>query len=126
MPNASSYRLSNRQQRGVVTVELDHHGVAQRAVWNAIAEDDPSRPRRPLPPPCPCHVNRLVGGESGAVARSQDGHRALRGVIAEDPVATTGRILDVAQGEKQSGADEDPQRVEQPETPPHARYDNGP
>lgn len=95
-------------------------------VRTAVTENDPSRVRSPLPSPGPGDVDRFVGRKAGPIAAAQDGHRADRGVVAEDPVVPAGRILAVAQGEEESGTDENPQWVEQPEPPPHAGYDTAP
>ncbi len=92
---------------------------------NPVAEDDPPRPPSPLSPPGVRHVDRFVDGETNAIAAPQDCHRADRGVVAENAIVPAGGIVAVAQSEKKSGAEHDPQRVEQPQSPAHAGYDSG-
>lgn len=68
------------------------------------------------------NVYRLIGPVARAIDVSKHGDRADGGIVAQDSVVPPGRIFAVAQREKQAGADDDPQQVEQPEAPAHARY----
>jgi acyl carrier protein len=57
---------------------------------------------------------------------SQHDNRATGGVITEDAVVTTGRVLAAAEGEEERGADDHPRGVEQPIAAPHGSYHSGP
>ena len=119
---ASSYRLSNRQKRSISGVELDDDRVAQRGMRQAIAKHHPPRTPPTLPPPGVRDVHRFVARVSRAIGLPQNGNGAHGSVVAENPIMAAGGIFPVAQREKESGAQQDPQRVEQPEPPLHARY----
>jgi len=114
--------LSNREQRAVAGIELNDDSVAQRGVRNAIAQHDPPRLPPTLFPPGIRHVHSFEAVVSRAVNLSQDRQRAYGGVAAEDAVMASRGIFAVAQREKQHGAHRDPQWVEHPEAPAHARY----
>src|SRR5205823_14872902 len=59
---ASVYWLSNRQQRSILRIELDDDGIAQRGVWNAVAQHHPPRHPPALPPPGVRDVHCFVPG----------------------------------------------------------------
>jgi acyl carrier protein len=88
----------------------------------AVAQHHPPRPPPALPPPGVGHVHRFVPLIPRAIALAKDRNRAHGGVVAEDSVRAAGWILAIAQREKESGTQQDPQRVEQPKVPAHARY----
>ena len=91
-------------------------------MWNAIAQHHPPRLPPALPPPGVRHVDRFVAGIARGVGLTEDRHGAHGGVGAENAVVAAGRIFAAAKREKKGGAEDDPQRVEQPEAAAHARY----
>ncbi len=91
---------------------------------NAIAQHHP--PRRPpaLPPPGKGDVDGFVAAVTRAVDLAEDRERAHGRFIAENTVVTPRGIVAVPQRKEQHGANRDPQRVEHPIAPAHARYDS--
>jgi acyl carrier protein len=67
-------------------------------------------------------VHRFIRGVTRAVRLLQDRDSPHGRVVAQNAVMPAGRIFMISQSEKKYGAQHDPQRVEQPEVPPHARY----
>src|SRR5881296_3718930 len=89
-------------------------------MWDPVAEHDP-------PVLFPRHVYRLVVAIPRAIELSQEVDGANLGVVAEDPALPARRVLAVAEGESERGADENPRGVEQPAVSTHAvRYHSRP
>jgi acyl carrier protein len=119
---ASVYRLSNRQQRSILRVELDDHRVAKGGVRHPIAQHHQPRHPPTLSPPGIRDVQGLIGGVTRAVGLLQDRDSSHGCIVAEDAIVTAGGIFMISQSEKEHSAQHNPQRVEQPEVAPHARY----
>ena len=64
-------------------------------------------------------MNSLVRSIPLRITASQNGDGTVRGVIAEDPIVASGRILAAAECKEERGADHHPRRVEQPKVSPH-------
>jgi acyl carrier protein len=67
-------------------------------------------------------VHRFVGAVTRSIRLAQHGDSAHGGVVAQNSIVAPGGVLAVSQREKECGAQHDPQRVEQPVAPAHARY----
>ena len=93
---------------------------------HAIAEHHPPPPRPTLPPPGVGHVNGFVGAIASVIGVAKEVDGANCSLIAENSIVPPRGILGAAGGEEERGADRDPQRVEQPIAPPHARYHSRP
>ena len=93
---------------------------------HAIAEHHPPPPHPALPPPGVGHVDGFVGAIASVIGAAKEIDGANCRLIAQNPIVPPGRILGAADGEEERGADRDPQRVEQPIAPPHARYHSRP
>lgn len=121
------YGLPNHQQPSILSVQLHHHGIAQRRVRNAIAENDPSiGAAAALTARGPGDVYCFVSAEVHRIALLQDGHRADGGIIAQHAARAARRILAVPRRQKEDRAKHNPRGVEQPVAPEHARYHSGP
>jgi acyl carrier protein len=105
-----------------VRVELDYHGITQRGVRHAIAQHHPPRHPPALPLPGIRDVDRFVRGVTGAVSLLQDRDSSHACIVARNSVVPAGGVFMISQSEKEYGAYRNPQWVEQPEVPPHARY----
>ena len=84
---------------------------------DGVAEHDPAGVR-------PRDVHHFIFIEAARRLFLQDLQRAHARLVAQNPIPPPRRILGPAEREKQRGADDDPRRVEQPASPPHASYDN--
>jgi acyl carrier protein len=67
-------------------------------------------------------MHGFISPVAGAIAVPEHGHGANGGLIAEDAAGTPRRIFSASQGEEKYGAECNPQWVEQPKAPAHARY----
>jgi acyl carrier protein len=67
-------------------------------------------------------VDRFVACKPRAIALPENCNRAHGSIVAENAVVAAGGIFAVAKREKESSAKHNPQWVEQPEAPAHARY----
>ena len=124
---ALSFRLPNHQQPPILPVQLHHHGVVQRGVRDAVAENDPAiGAAAALTARGPGDVHRFVSTEVHGIAMLEDRDRTDGGVIAEHAARAARRILAVPGRQKEDRAKHNPRGVEQPVAPEHARYHSGP
>ena len=122
-----SFRLPNHQQTPILPIQLHHHGIAQRAVRDAVAENDPAiGVAAALTARGPGDVHRFVSVEVHGIALLQDCHRADCCIIAQHAARAARRIFAVPRRQKENRAKHNPRGVEQPVAPEHARYHSGP
>jgi acyl carrier protein len=104
---------SYRQQMAVDCIQLNDHGFAQSRVRHAVTKHDP-------PIALAGHVDRFVAWPM------QDRQCPHGGIVAQHPARTARRIVRMAQGQKEDGAEHNPRGVEQPVASPHRGYHIGP
>jgi acyl carrier protein len=107
-------------------IQLHHNRLAQSGVRHAVAEHDPPIRIAALASAGVGGVDGLEVAEVDRIALAKDRQRTSAGVVAQNTARPSGRILAVAQRQKENGAQRNPQRVEQPVAAPHARYHSGP
>ena len=93
---------------------------------DAVAENDPPVRGAPFTAAGVGNVNSLVAAEAERVGLMENGQRANAGIVAQNASRPARRIFAVAHGQEKNGAERNPQGVEQPVAPAHARYHSGP
>jgi len=122
-----SFRLPNHQQPPILPIQLHHHGVAQRGVRDAVAENDPAiGAAAALTARGPGDVYRFVSAVVQRIALLQDCNGPDGGIIAQHPACAARGIFAVPRRQKEDRAKHNPRGVEQPIAPKHARYHSGP
>ena len=105
------HRPADGDQCTILGPQLHHHRIAQAAVRDAVAQDDPSILGPSFAAPCVRDVHDLVTAILGGRLRQQR-ESARSGVIIEDAAAGPRGIVAPCESEEEYRADRRPHDVE--------------